>query len=71
MAETNFCGERSKDGVGEPEFAAIAKDPTLTTAEALRQAMLGTMSDSANPDWANPSEWAPFVLVGEGGVIAR
>ena len=52
-------------------FAAIAKDSKLTTAEALRQAMLATMNDSTNPEWANPSSWAPFVLVGEGGAIMR
>jgi CHAT domain-containing protein len=52
-------------------FAAIAKDPKLTTSEALRQAMLATMDDRTNPDWANPTSWAPFILVGEGGVMAR
>jgi CHAT domain-containing protein len=45
-------------------FDAIAKNPKLTTAEALRQGMVTVMEDRANPDWANPSAWAPFVLVG-------
>jgi CHAT domain-containing protein len=52
-------------------FAALAENPKLTTAEALRQAMLATMDDRTNPEWANPTSWAPFVLVGEGGVMAR
>jgi CHAT domain-containing protein len=52
-------------------FAAIAKDPKLTTSEALRQATLATMDDRTNSDWANPTSWAPFVLVGEGGVMTR
>jgi CHAT domain-containing protein len=52
-------------------FATIAKNPKLTTAEALRQAMLATMDDHANPEWASPTSWAPFVLVGEGGVMTR
>jgi CHAT domain-containing protein len=52
-------------------FDAIAKNSKLTTAEALRQGMITVMEDRANPDWANPSAWAPFVLVGEGGVITR
>jgi CHAT domain-containing protein len=52
-------------------FTAIANNPKLTTAEALRQAMLATMDDRTNPEWANPSAWAPFVLVGEGGVMTR
>ena len=49
-------------------FANIAANPKLATAEALRHAMLSTMQDSTNPEWANPSAWAPFVLVGEGGI---
>jgi CHAT domain-containing protein len=52
-------------------FATIAKNPNLNRAEALRQAMLATMDDRTNPEWANPSSWAPFVLVGEGGVSTR
>jgi CHAT domain-containing protein len=52
-------------------FATIAENPKLTTADALRQAMLATMGDSTHPGWANPSSWAPFVLVGEGGVMIR
>ena len=52
-------------------FAAIAENPKLTTAEALRQAMLATMDDRTNPEWANPTSWAPFVLVGEGGAMTK
>jgi CHAT domain-containing protein len=52
-------------------FDALAKNPKLTTAEALRQGMIAVMEDAANPDWANPTSWAPFVLVGEGGVMTR
>jgi CHAT domain-containing protein len=52
-------------------FATIAKNPGLTTAEALRQATLAMMDDRTNPEWANPTSWAPFILVGEGGVMTR
>jgi hypothetical protein len=52
-------------------FATIAKNPKLNRSEALRQAMLVTMDDRSHPEWANPSAWAPFVLVGEGGVMTR
>jgi CHAT domain-containing protein len=52
-------------------FANIAKNPKINTADALRQAMLATMEDRVNPEWANPSFWAPFVLVGEGGAMTR
>ena len=52
-------------------FAAIAENPKLTTAEALRQAMLAIMDARTNPEWANPTSWAPFVLVGDGGIMTR
>ena len=52
-------------------FAGIAKNPKLTTADALRQAMLAIMDDRTNPESANPTSWAPFVLVGEGSVMTR
>ena len=52
-------------------FAAIADNPKLTTVEALRQAMLATMDDRTNPEWANPTSWSPFVLVGEGGAMTK
>jgi CHAT domain-containing protein len=52
-------------------FATIAKNPKLNRADALRQAMLATMDDRTNPEWANPTSWAPFILVGEGGVVTR
>ena len=52
-------------------FAAIAENRKLTTAEALRQAMLAIMDDRTNPEWANPTSWAPFVLVGDGGIMTR
>jgi CHAT domain-containing protein len=52
-------------------FDALAKNPKLTTAEALQQGMIIVMEDRASPDWANPTSWAPFVLVGEGGIMTR
>lgn len=45
-------------------FEAYAKDPAITRAEALRQAMLKVM---ANKDYQHPAFWAPYALVGEGG----
>ena len=52
-------------------FAKLAENPEITTAEAVRQATLTAMDDSTHPEWANPTSWAPFVLVGEGGVMTR
>jgi len=39
-------------------------------AEALRRAMLAVMTDKDDPALAHPVYWAPFVVVGEGGVPA-
>ena len=49
-------------------FAAIAKDPKLTTAEALRQAMLATMDDRTIPSGlilrpGHPSSWSEKVAL--------
>ena len=51
-------------------FAELKRDPLIGRAEALRRAMLAAMADRDRPkSWtpaAHPSNWAPFVLVGEG-----
>ena len=41
--------------------------PKLRRAEALQRSMLAMMADEANPHFAHPTFWAPFVVVGEGG----
>jgi CHAT domain-containing protein/Tfp pilus assembly protein PilF len=43
-------------------FAALKANPGLSHAEALRSSMLQMID---NPEWAQPSLWAPFVIVGE------
>jgi CHAT domain-containing protein/tetratricopeptide (TPR) repeat protein len=48
-------------------FAAMKKDTHIGRSEALRRAMLALMSDEKRPWAAQPSVWAPFVVVGEGG----
>jgi CHAT domain-containing protein/tetratricopeptide (TPR) repeat protein len=45
---------------------ALGRDPSLGRAEALRRAMLA-MIDGNKAEYAHPSYWAPFVVVGEGG----
>lgn len=45
-------------------FSAYTKNPAMRRSEALRQAMLRTMS---LPRFAHPAYWAPYALVGEGG----
>jgi CHAT domain-containing protein len=43
-------------------------NPTMGKAEAHRQSMLELMTDQEHPEYAHPMFWAPFVVVGEGGV---
>ncbi len=43
---------------------ALAKEPGIGRAEAMRRSMLALMADSR---YAHPSYWGPFVVVGEGG----
>ncbi|MBS8228999.1 CHAT domain-containing protein, partial [Vannielia litorea] len=45
-------------------FARRAADPSLSAAEAQRQAMLA-MIDGPRPEWRHPAYWAPFILVGD------
>jgi len=57
-------------------FSAQQQDPSLTRAEALRQAQLSLIdegrlsaarSGQPGPSLAHPLFWAPFALVGDGG----
>jgi CHAT domain-containing protein len=44
------------------------KNHTAGLAEALQQSMLSLMNTPGKPHYAHPSFWAPFVIVGEGGI---
>ena len=46
-------------------FAALKANPGLSHAEGLRMSMLQMIGNSSKPEWAEPSMWAPFVIVGE------
>ncbi len=52
-------------------LAEAAEHPDIARAEALRRSMLALMNDPDNPHFAHPMFWAPFVVVGEGGVPIR
>ncbi len=52
-------------------LAEAADHPENGRAEALRHSMLALMNDRDNPHFAHPMFWAPFVVVGEGGVPMR
>ena len=52
---TRMLSEAAKPGVGR--------------AEAHRRAMMAMIDDKDRPHYAHPLFWAPFVVVGEGGVI--
>jgi CHAT domain-containing protein len=47
-------------------FDRLKSDPKIGRAEALRQAMLFYLGDSASPKNAYPAFWGPFALIGEG-----
>jgi len=56
------------DAAGRTTTASVKgsqSKPAAGRAEALRQAMLALMNDTASPRFAHPAAWAPFVLVGE------
>jgi CHAT domain-containing protein/tetratricopeptide (TPR) repeat protein len=46
-------------------FRALARDPTLSHGEALRQSMLAMIEAARSDAEADPRLWAPFVVVGE------
>jgi CHAT domain-containing protein len=46
-------------------FKALKANPDLSRAEALRMSMLKMIGNPSKPEWAQPSFWAPFVIVGE------
>lgn len=46
-------------------FRRLKDRPAMGRSEALRQAMLDLLDDRSSPANANPSVWAPFVLLGE------
>lgn len=48
-------------------LSATAADRRLGRAGAMQQAMI-SLADSDDPIMAHPTHWAPFVVVGEGGV---
>lgn len=51
-------------------FAELRQSPEIGRAEAVRRAMVSLID--TGPAWiAQPSVWAPFVVVGEGGVVAK
>jgi CHAT domain-containing protein/Tfp pilus assembly protein PilF len=48
-------------------FAGLRKNPGIGRAEALRRSIQALIADRSSAHNADPSAWAPFVLVGEGG----
>jgi CHAT domain-containing protein len=47
-------------------FDRLKADPSLSRAEALRQAMLAYLDDRSSDRNAYPALWGPFALIGEG-----
>jgi TPR repeat protein/CHAT domain-containing protein/tetratricopeptide (TPR) repeat protein len=48
-------------------FAELANDASIGPAEALRRAEMAMLDPKNPPEFAHPTLWAPFVVVGEGG----
>ncbi len=46
----------------------MASDSGIGRAEALRRSMLAMMEADGKDYFAHPMFWAPFVVVGEGGM---
>ncbi len=46
-------------------------NPAMGRAEALRRSMVLLMNDTSDDSLAHPSIWAPFVVVGEGGIAPK
>jgi hypothetical protein len=46
----------------------VANDNSVGRAEGLRRSMLALMETPDKPHFAHPMFWAPFVVVGEGGM---
>jgi CHAT domain-containing protein/Tfp pilus assembly protein PilF len=40
-------------------------------AAALQEAMIAVLNDGERPEFSHPLFWAPFVVVGEGGVVGK
>jgi CHAT domain-containing protein len=45
----------------------LVEEPSIGRAEALRRAEMQMLDPKNPPEYAHPANWAPFVLVGEGG----
>jgi CHAT domain-containing protein len=48
-----------------------AAKPGIGRSEAHRLAMMALIEDTDHPHFAHPMFWAPFVVVGEGGLALR
>ncbi|MEI9923151.1 MAG: CHAT domain-containing tetratricopeptide repeat protein [Bradyrhizobium sp.] len=48
-------------------FAGLRQNPGIGRAEALRRSIQALIADRSSAHNADPTAWAPFVLVGEGG----
>jgi len=52
-------------------LATLAEDGSIGRSEAHRRAMLSLVADPDHPEWAHPTFWAPFIVVGDGGTRHR
>jgi hypothetical protein len=70
MAARFAAGRRISDAAVKLTTGMLKVDPAVGRAEALRRSMLALMNSKDKPHYAHPLFWAPFVVVGEGGVYS-
>ncbi len=56
---------RSAQDLVTRAFSAVAKEPGVSRAEALRRAQLEMADGRADPRWRHPFFWAPYALSGD------
>jgi CHAT domain-containing protein/Tfp pilus assembly protein PilF len=61
-----YVDSRATAWLTSGSVAALQRDPSLGSAEALRQSMLRLLDGDRGALYAHPVFWAPFVAVGEG-----
>jgi CHAT domain-containing protein len=62
-------GSKAATRLAIATFEALQSNPRSGRSQALQKAMLEMIEDPSDPWNAHPALWAPFVVVGEGGVV--
>jgi len=55
--------EQERASINDKVAEKLDAERTGIAEQEATKAMLSTMDDLTQPEWANPSAWAPFVLM--------